>query len=129
MDDVLKVDVAVLGAGSAGEVVARECARGGLRVAAIEAGLVGGECPYFACIPSKSLLLSVARGLSWSAARHRRDDDTRHRDDQKAADDLVEAGVVLIRGRRRWQGRAGCARIRGSPCTLATWWFAPGRRR
>jgi dihydrolipoamide dehydrogenase len=104
MDEVLEVDVAVLGAGSAGEVVAQECARGGLRVAAVEAGRVGGECPYLACIPSKSLLLSAARGLSWSAARYRRDDDARHRDDRKSADELVEGGVLLIRGRATVQG-------------------------
>lgn len=49
-------DVTVIGAGPAGEVVAGRVADQGREVAVIESELVGGECAYFACMPSKALL-------------------------------------------------------------------------
>src|SRR5215216_3361841 len=49
-------DVVVIGAGPAGEVAAGRLADGGLKVAIVEDRLVGGECSYWACMPSKGLL-------------------------------------------------------------------------
>ena len=114
-------DVVVLGAGSAGENIARTLAENGRTVALVEAGLVGGECPYLACMPSKSVLRSAqARAetqrlaalggatqdppledgaLAYTAAVARRDDIAEHRDDSAAAASLTDAGVVLVRGR------------------------------
>ncbi|HVM28057.1 MAG TPA: FAD-dependent oxidoreductase, partial [Mycobacteriales bacterium] len=116
-------DVVVLGAGSAGELLATTLAGEGRRVALVEAGLVGGECPYLACMPSKSMLRSAearheAERLpelgaassapdlgsddeAYGAAVRRRDDVAEHRDDSGAADGLRDAGVELVRGRGR----------------------------
>jgi dihydrolipoamide dehydrogenase len=116
-------DVVVLGAGSAGEALSTALARRGRRVALVEALRVGGECPYVACMPSKSLLRSAqaradARRLTelagasqqpgldgedgaYRRAVERRDEVAEHRDDSDAADGVQEAGVVLVRGRGR----------------------------
>ena len=116
-------DVVVLGAGSAGENVSRTLAENGRSVALVEAGLVGGECPYLACMPSKAMLRSAqARAetqrvaelggatqdppvedgdTAYAAAVARRDEIAEHRDDSEAAASLTDAGVVLVRGRGR----------------------------
>jgi dihydrolipoamide dehydrogenase len=120
-------DVVVLGGGSAGETAAALLARGGRRVALVEQGLVGGECPYVACMPSKAMLLAaeLRHGLTasapalgaisrapaldddraaYAAAVARRDVVTQHRSDARAVADLETAGVKVIRARGRVEG-------------------------
>src|SRR3954447_176327 len=99
MSAVETFDVVVLGAGSAGETLAGELAEAGLSVAVVEQGLVGGECPYLACVPSKALLLAAAAGIDWTLAIQRRDEAAEHRDDSGAARGLEESGVRVVRGR------------------------------
>lgn len=116
-------DVVVLGAGSAGENIAAGLVEAGRSVALVEAGLVGGECPYLACIPSKAMLRSAqarteARRVAsvggasadppldddaaaYTAAVRRRDELAEHRDDAEAAEQLERKGVTLVRGRGR----------------------------
>ncbi len=113
-------DVVVLGAGSAGESIARSMAQAGRSVALIEADRVGGECPYVACMPSKAMLRSAhirheARQIvhlggsstpveldesdaAFRTAVARRDDISDHHDDSAAARGAQELGVTLIRG-------------------------------
>ena len=114
-------DVVVLGAGSAGESIANALAEAGRSVALVEALRVGGECPYVACMPSKSVLRSAEarvlakalrelggaaaaptlddEDLAFRAAVERRDDIAAGRDDTEAAKGVEQAGVVLVRGR------------------------------
>jgi len=91
-------DVVVLGGGTAGVHVATEVAGGGKSVALVEAGLIGGESPYLACLPSNSLLLSASRGLAWEDAVARRTEVTGGLDDSGAAQRLSAAGVAVFRG-------------------------------
>jgi dihydrolipoamide dehydrogenase len=114
-------DVVVLGGGSAGEVVAARLAAASKSVAMIEEKLVGGECPYFACMPSKAMLraaevrhlIKEAHELgavghpipldhgrnAYKTAAARRDVITNHRDDVDHVQQLERAGVKLFRGR------------------------------
>ncbi len=96
-------DVVVLGGGTAGGHVAEVAARGGRSVALVEAGLIGGESPYLACLPSNSLLFSAGRGDAWEDAVARRDEVTKGLDDSGSARRLAEAGVTVIRGTGRVQ--------------------------
>ena len=105
-------DVVVLGGGSAGTLVAMAAAGAGRSVAVVEAGLAGGESPYLACIPSKSLLQSARRGETWEHAVARRDEVTGHLDDSAIASRLAEAGVTLIRGTGR-VGEPGAIEVSG----------------
>ena len=98
-------DVVVLGGGTAGVHVATEVARRGKSVALVEAGLIGGESPYLACLPSNSLLLSASRGEAWEDAIARRDEVTGGLDDSGAALRLASSGVTVIRGTGRITGR------------------------
>lgn len=118
---VRECDVVVIGLGPGGENLAGRLAREGLDVVAVESGLVGGECPYWGCIPSKMMIraagaLEEARrvdGLAGSAevhpdfadvARRIRDEATDNWDDTVAADRLTDAGATLLRGRGRLAG-------------------------
>jgi pyruvate/2-oxoglutarate dehydrogenase complex dihydrolipoamide dehydrogenase (E3) component len=114
-------DVLVVGGGPVGETVAARVSAGGLTVALVEAELLGGECVYWACIPSKALLHSVhalraARRLPGSreaatgqldvqAVFAHRDDVTYHHDDSGQSDAMASAGVTVIRGHGRLDGR------------------------
>lgn len=94
-----EVDVCVLGLGSAGEQLANLLASAGRSVVGFEPALVGGECPYLACVPSKALLHDARTGRSWDEAVERRDRLVHQRNDDAHASDLTDNGVTLIRER------------------------------
>src|SRR5689334_9523654 len=114
------VDVIVIGAGPAGETVAGRCADGGLSVAIVERELVGGECSYWGCIPSKTLIrpgdvLAAARRtpgaaaavtgqLDVAAALARRDYMTSSWHDDGQLPWLQDKGITLVRGMGRLIG-------------------------
>jgi pyruvate/2-oxoglutarate dehydrogenase complex dihydrolipoamide dehydrogenase (E3) component len=110
-------DVVVLGAGPAGEVVAGRLAEGGATVAIVEEALVGGDCSFYACMPSKALLRPVevanevrrVAGLAVSpidaaAVLRRRDEVIHDLDDSGQLPWLEQRGVVLVRGSGRIAG-------------------------
>jgi pyruvate/2-oxoglutarate dehydrogenase complex dihydrolipoamide dehydrogenase (E3) component len=113
-------DVVVLGAGPAGEVAAGRAAQAGLDVALVEQELVGGECAYWGCMPSKALLrpgqaLHEARRvpgareaaqepLDAAAALRRRDEVIHELDDASQLPWLEHRGITLVRGQGRLDG-------------------------
>jgi pyruvate/2-oxoglutarate dehydrogenase complex dihydrolipoamide dehydrogenase (E3) component len=114
------VDAVVLGAGPAGEVCAGRLADGGLETAVVESHLIGGECSYYACMPSKGLLrpgelLAEARRipgvreaatgeLDAAAVLARRDEIIHRLDDSSQLPWLESRGIVLLRGTGRLDG-------------------------
>ncbi|MDQ6744582.1 MAG: NAD(P)/FAD-dependent oxidoreductase [Actinomycetota bacterium] len=120
-------DVIVVGAGPAGEVIAgRLVDRGGKRVALVERELVGGECSFYACMPSKALLRpgetlqetrrtpgaaeAVTGALSPSAVLKRRDEVIHDLDDSGQLPWLSDRGIELVRLPARLDGER---RVRG----------------
>ncbi|MFD5897068.1 dihydrolipoyl dehydrogenase family protein [Streptomyces sp. NPDC060366] len=120
MTEAIEYDVVVLGAGPVGENVADRVRAAGLSAAVVESELVGGECSYWACMPSKALLRPViaraeARrvpGLSPSvqgpldvpAVLAHRDEYTSHWKDDGQVAWLDSIGAVLHRGHGRLDG-------------------------
>ncbi|MGI9156046.1 MAG: dihydrolipoyl dehydrogenase family protein [Marmoricola sp.] len=114
-------DVVVIGLGPGGEATATALAEAGLSVVGIDERLVGGECPYFGCIPSKMIIRaadSLAEGRrigefagtaevhpDWTPVATRvRDEATSDWDDKVAVERLEDAGVTFVRGHARLAG-------------------------
>ncbi|NUR86026.1 MAG: FAD-dependent oxidoreductase, partial [Nonomuraea sp.] len=102
----MDVDVIVLGMGPGGEDVAGRLAEAGLQVAGVEANLVGGECPYWGCIPSKMMIHAAAAAKPDFPAVVRRikDEATDDWNDKVAADRFTGKGGHLVRGHGRITG-------------------------
>lgn len=116
-----QVDLVVVGLGPGGEALATGAARAGLDVVAVDEHLVGGECPYYGCIPSK-MMLRAAHGLaearragmlagdvevtpSWApVARRIREEATDDWDDTVAVRRLEDAGARVHHGAARLDG-------------------------
>ena len=114
---VEEFDVVVVGMGPGGEVAASRLLAAGKRVAVVERELIGGECAYWACIPSKTLLrgpeaaaeagrtAGLARpDVDWSGLRDYRDVMVRHLDDAAQVRSYEEQGASVVKGEARVTG-------------------------
>jgi dihydrolipoamide dehydrogenase len=112
-----RFDAVVIGAGPAGEVAASRLNSQGLRTALIERELVGGECAYWACIPSKTLLRppevraeakrtagTSAPEQRWAEVAEYRDYMIRHLDDTNQIDGYERSGVRVYKGEGKLAG-------------------------
>ena len=111
-------DVVVIGAGAPGEVIAGRLGEAGVSVAIVEERLVGGECSFYACMPSKALLrpveiraeaarvkgVRVGDDLDVPAVLTRRDEVVHDLDDSSMVPWLTDRGVTLVRGHGRLEG-------------------------
>jgi pyruvate/2-oxoglutarate dehydrogenase complex dihydrolipoamide dehydrogenase (E3) component len=113
-------DVVILGAGPAGEVCAGRLGEAGLDVAIVEPQLIGGECSFYACMPSKAMLRpgellaevrripgvreAVTGDLDAEAVLKRRDEIIHGLDDSHMVPWLEDRGVTLVRGAGRIEG-------------------------
>jgi dihydrolipoamide dehydrogenase len=110
-------DAIIIGAGPAGEVVASRLCEHGMSTALVEQELVGGECAYWACIPSKTLLrpgearqqAERAPGTGgaqtrWSEVAEYRDFMIRNLDDEAEIDGYEEQGIRVFKGRASFRG-------------------------
>jgi dihydrolipoamide dehydrogenase len=130
-------DVVVVGAGPTGENVADRVVRAGLTAVIVESELVGGECSYWACMPSKALLRpgtaladakavagareAVTGGLDATAVLARRDSFTSGWRDDGQVKWLEGAGIDLVRGRGRLDGeRRVSVELPGGGSTVLT---------
>ena len=109
-----RFDLVIIGAGPAGEAAANKARERGASVAIVDRDLFGGACPFFACMPSKSLLHSAAvhaagGNYPWRRASRRRDwmisrESRDYPDDSRHFEDLKRAGAVPMRGNARLDG-------------------------
>ncbi|GAA2340108.1 NAD(P)/FAD-dependent oxidoreductase [Dactylosporangium salmoneum] len=115
-DDIF--DVVVIGAGPVGVTAAARAVRGGLTAAVVEERLAGGECEYYACVPSKALLwpMELAAEVERMPGLHlrgpidtaevlaRRDETVSHRDDGHVVNSIEKFPATFVRGHGRLAG-------------------------